>query len=131
LMQGRKFIYNKIFLTIMALSQTVTIILVIIINIVLFYIAAAIMSVSMFRREAKRWTWLNLIMAGLCTVAWVFGAEFLIVTGSATSIMFGIVIFFLCWIVWVVPFISWQMPLFSTRTNQALKRGTHPSCALP
>ena len=55
----------------------------------------------MFRRDTKRWTWLNIIMAALIAVAWVFGWAYLDGLGSATVITFGLIIFFLCYIVWI------------------------------
>ena len=85
----------------MALSPSVYIIIVIIINSVLFYIAAAIMCSIMFRREIKKWSWLNLIMAVVAALAWVFGVNFNFI-GSAGAITFGIIIFLICWIIWVL-----------------------------
>ncbi len=76
-------------------------IVVILVNIVLFYIAAAILSSIMFRREAKRWSWLNLIMAAICSLIWVFGLT-LIQMGSAAVIAFGILFFLICWGIWVI-----------------------------
>ncbi|GAI95583.1 unnamed protein product [marine sediment metagenome] len=85
----------------MALEEPIRTIVVIAINFVLFYIASAILCGIMFRRDSKRWTWLNIIMAALISVAWVFGWGYLAGLGSATVITFGLIIFFLCWIVWV------------------------------
>ncbi|MBY9001936.1 MAG: hypothetical protein KGD64_13545 [Candidatus Heimdallarchaeota archaeon] len=78
--------------------QTISVIA---INIVLFYISAAIMSAIMYRNDSKRWTWLNIILAAIISTAWVFGWTAIDGLGSASIIAFGIIIFFLCWIVWV------------------------------
>ena len=74
---------------------------VILINIAFFYIAAAILSSIMFRREASRWSWINLIMAVICSLIWVFGFMFLVM-GSAQIIVFGILFFLICWGLWVL-----------------------------
>ena len=74
---------------------------VILINIAFFYIAAVILSSIMFRRDASRWSWINLIMAVLCSLIWVFGFMFLVM-GSAQIIVFGILFFLICWGLWVI-----------------------------
>ncbi|MCG3222093.1 MAG: hypothetical protein H7641_12015 [Candidatus Heimdallarchaeota archaeon] len=74
---------------------------VILVNIVFFYIAAAILSSIMFRREASKWSWINLIMAVICSLIWVFGFTFLVM-GSAAIIVFGILFFLICWGLWVL-----------------------------
>jgi hypothetical protein len=84
----------------MALGNTVVVILEIVINIVLFYISAAIMCSIMFRREVKKWSWLNLIMATVAALIWVFRLN--IPLGNAADITFGIVIFLVCWLLWVM-----------------------------
>jgi len=76
-------------------------IVVILINIVFFYIAAAILSSIMFRREASKWSWINLIMAVICSLIWVFGFP-LLVMGSAVTIVYGILFFLICWGLWVL-----------------------------
>ena len=85
----------------MALEPIVHTILAIVINTVLFYLAAAIMCSIMFRREVKKWSWLNLILGIVAACAWVFRLN-LNFLGSAATITFGIIIFFLCWILWVL-----------------------------
>lgn len=71
------------------------------INFVLFYIASAIMCGIMFRRDSRRWTWLNIILSAVISVAWVFGWEYIAGLGSAIQILFGVIIFFLCWVIWI------------------------------
>jgi len=85
----------------MALDHTVHVVLAIIINTVLFYLAGAIMCSIMFRREVKKWSWLNLIIGVIASLAWVFGVNFNFI-GSAGAITFGIIIFLLCWVLWVI-----------------------------
>lgn len=85
----------------MVLSDTVILILAIVINTVLFYFAAAIMCSIMFRRQVKKWSWLNLILGVVAALCWVFGVNLSFV-GSAGAITFGVIIFILCWVVWVL-----------------------------
>jgi len=73
---------------------------VILINIVLFYIAAAILSSIMFRRQARKWSWINAIMAAIASLIWYFGFSF-VQFGSAVVIIFGIIFFLVCWVMWV------------------------------
>ncbi len=73
---------------------------VLVINVVLLYISAAILCSIMFRRDAKKWSWLNLIIAVVCTLLWVFAIALL--TGSAARITFGIIFFLICWGLWVL-----------------------------
>ena len=85
----------------MALGETVVVILEIVINIALFYISAAIMCSIMFRREVKKWSWLNLIMAIVAALIWVFRLKILFL-GNASEITFGLIIFLVCWLLWVM-----------------------------
>ena len=75
----------------MADVQTIVVIL---INIVLLYISATILCSIMFRREARKWSWLNLIIAVICSLLWVFALN--LPLGSAGVITFGII--FYSWI---------------------------------
>ncbi len=84
----------------MALGETVVTILEIVINIVLFYISAGIMCSIMFRRDVKKWSWLNIIMAIVASLIWVFRLN--IPLGTARDITFGIIIFLVCWLLWVM-----------------------------
>jgi len=84
----------------MALGNTAVLILEIVINIVLFYISAAILCSIMFRRDVKKWSWLNLIMAIVASLIWVFRLN--IPLGTARDITFGIIIFLVCWLLWVM-----------------------------
>ena len=70
----------------MALGETVVVILEIVINIALFYISAAIMCSIMFRREVKKWSWLNLIMAIVAALIWVFRIKILFALLEKTRI---------------------------------------------
>ena len=74
---------------------------VLLVNIAFFYISAAILSAIMFRREASKWSWINLIMAVICSLIWVFGFPYLPL-GSAAIIVFGILFFLICWGLWVL-----------------------------
>lgn len=82
------------------MADAVHTIVVILINIVLFYIAAAILCAMMFSRDVKKWSWLNLIMATVCSLIWVFALN--LPLGSAGTITFGIIFFLICWLIWVV-----------------------------
>jgi len=75
-------------------------IVVILINIVLLYISAAILCSIMFRRDAKKWSWINVIISVVCTILWVFAVN--LPLGSAAVITFGIIFFLICWGLWVV-----------------------------
>lgn len=81
----------------MADVQTIVVIL---INIVLLYISATILCSIMFRREARKWSWLNLIIAVICSLLWVFALN--LPLGSAGVITFGIIFFLICWVLWVM-----------------------------
>ena len=72
----------------------------ILINTVLVYISAAILCSIMFSRDAKKWSWLNLIVAVVCALIWEFA--FNLPLGSAAVITFGIIFFLICWGLWVV-----------------------------
>ncbi len=85
----------------MALDPTVHIILAIVFNTLLFYFASAIMCTIMFRREVRKWAWLNLILGVVAACVWVFRG-YLDFFGSADLITFGIIIFFICLILWVI-----------------------------
>ena len=76
------------------------VIVVILLNIVFLYISAAILCSIMFRRDARKWSWLNLIIAVICSLVWVFA--FNLPLGSAGAITFGIIFFLICWGLWVV-----------------------------
>ncbi len=81
----------------MADVQTIVVIL---INIVLLYISATILCSIMFRREARKWSWLNLIIAVICSLLWVFALN--LPLGSAGVITFVIIFFLICWVLWVM-----------------------------
>ena len=81
----------------MADVQTIVVIL---INIVLLYISATILCSIMFRREARKWSWLNLIIAVIWSLLWVFALN--LPLGSAGVITFGIIFFLICWVLWVM-----------------------------
>ncbi len=89
----------------MALVEPWLTIAVVGINFVLFYISSAILCGIMFRRDSRRWTWLNIILSAVISVAWVFGWGYIdgiiIGLGTSTKILFGIIIFFLCWVIWI------------------------------
>ncbi|MHA1829338.1 MAG: hypothetical protein ACTSX6_11915, partial [Candidatus Heimdallarchaeaceae archaeon] len=54
-----------------------------------------------FRRDAKKWSWLNIIMAIIASLIWVFHLN-IGGLGSASEIIFGIIVFLACWILWVI-----------------------------
>ncbi|MCK5303626.1 MAG: hypothetical protein KAJ72_00120 [Candidatus Heimdallarchaeota archaeon] len=85
----------------MALDAPWQIIAVVGINFALFYISSAIMCGIMFRRDSRRWTWLNIILSAVISTAWVFGWVYIDGLGSALKILFGVIIFFLCWVIWI------------------------------
>ena len=70
------------------------------VEIVLFYAAAAIISASMFSRKAKRWSWVNLIMAIIVSLAWTFSIN--LFNGRAAAATFGIILFIICFFLWTV-----------------------------
>ena len=75
------------------------------INFALFYISSAIMCGIMFRRDSRRWAWLNIILSAVMAVAWVYGWQYIengiVGIGSAMKILFGVIVFFLCWVIWI------------------------------
>ncbi len=84
----------------MALPHAVELIIVFAVEVALFYVAAAIISASMFSQRAKKWSWLNLIMALIESLIWMFGIG--LFNGNAVQATFGIILFIVCFFLWTV-----------------------------
>ncbi|MHA1305294.1 MAG: hypothetical protein ACTSQE_05220 [Candidatus Heimdallarchaeaceae archaeon] len=84
----------------MAIPTVVEMLIVLSVEIALFYASAAIISSAMFSKKAKKWSWVNLIMAVIASIIWMFGIT--LFNGNAGKATFGIILFIICFFLWTV-----------------------------
>jgi len=61
-----------------------------------YYLASAIVSAAMFSKSAKRWSWLNLIMALVVSLVWFLGTPW-----GINGALMGLIIVIISYYMWV------------------------------